>query len=182
MTIDMTRRQFLKGASLSIAIIMTPLGYRLVHAEEVGSSDFSPNVWLRLTKDGTVTIIVNKSEMGQGVTTSLPMIIADEMEAEWNSIRFEMAPARDAYRDPIWGAQATGGSSSIRHMYAPLRKAGAAARSMLITAAASEWQVPASDCEAKLGKVIHRPSNRGLTFGELVDTASRLPVPAEPPL
>ncbi|HEU0264859.1 MAG TPA: xanthine dehydrogenase family protein molybdopterin-binding subunit, partial [Geobacterales bacterium] len=108
--------------------------------------------------------------------------IADEMEAEWNSIRFEMAPARDAYRDPIWGAQATGGSSSIRHMYAPLRKAGAAARNMLITAAASEWQVPTSDCEAKLGKVIHRPSNRSLTFGELASAASRLPVPTEPPL
>ena len=95
---------------------------------------FRPSVWLRVLPDNTVVVTVNKSEMGQGVYTSLPMIVADELDADWKNVKMEVAPAGDAYKDPAWGMQATGGSSSIRHMYEPLRKAGAAAREMLVMA------------------------------------------------
>ena len=107
-----------------------------------GGLGFQPSVWLEVRPDNPVIVIVNKSEMGQGVYTSLPMIVADELDADWKNVRMEAAPAGDAYKDPVWGTQATGGSSSIRHMYEPLRKAGAAAREMLMTAAAQEWGVP----------------------------------------
>ncbi len=104
---------------------------------------------------------MNKSEMGQGVYTSLPMIVADELDADWKNVRMEVAPAGDAYKDPAWGMQSTGGSSSIRHMYEPLRKAGAAAREMLVIAAAREWNVPVKECAVDLGRVRHGQEQEG---------------------
>ena len=184
-----TRREFLKksltGAGLLIAVSMTPSGIKLSSAKEMTknkNSLFSPDVWLEITPENIVNIIVSKSEMGQGVYTSLPMIVADELDADWKRIRLRIAPAADKYKDPVWGAQATGGSSSIRHMFEPLRKAGAAAREMLVNAASSTWGVPLDECEARNGKVKHSKTNRNLTYGELSQKASLLPVPKKPSL
>jgi isoquinoline 1-oxidoreductase beta subunit len=183
-----TRRQFLKmtaGTGLGIAVAATPLGYRLLSAEEMKKEEpfaFRPSVWLKISPDNAVTVVVNKSEMGQGVYTSLPMIVADELDADWKSVRMEVAPAGDAYKDPGWGTQATGGSSSIRHMHEPLRKAGAAAREMLLTAAAQEWGVPTAECAVALGRVRHLKGTRTLSYGNLSERAAKLPVPQTPVL
>lgn len=185
MSSSMTRREFLKIAGFTLAIAITPSGYHILsakEAEDAAAKGFSPSVWLRIMPDDTVVVIVNKSEMGQGIYTSMPMIVADELEADWKKVKFEVAPAADGYKDPVWGSQATGGSSSIRHMYEPLRKAGAAAREMLVAAAAGTWKVPAKECEAVQGKVKHTLSSRTLSYGKLCKAASVIPVPKEPRL
>ena len=187
MKTKITRRQFLKitaGTGLSIAVAATPLGYRLLSAADMEKEplSFRPSVWLKIMPDNTVIVVVNKSEMGQGVYTSLPMIVADELDADWKNVRMEVAPAADAYKDPEWGTQATGGSSSIRHMHEPLRKAGAAAREMLLIAAAREWEVAVKECAVDLGKVRHLTSNRMLTYGQLTKEAAKLEVPQNPSL
>jgi len=183
MSRQLTRREFLRLAGLTVAISLAPSGYRLLSAEEIAKDkSFSPNVWLQITPDNIVTIVVNKSEMGQGVYTSLPMIVADELDADWKQVRFEVAPAGERYIDPLSGMESTGGSTSVRHMFEPLRKAGAAAREMLVSAAAKKWGVPANECKASNGMVIHKKSNRKLTFGQLSERASSLPVPQNPSL
>ncbi len=189
MSEKMTRREFLyktsAGAGLTVVVATTPLGYRLLSAAEAAEKDgatFSPNVWLNVAKSGTVTVVVNKSEMGQGVYTSLPMIVAEELSADWQKVAMKVAPAANRYKDPAWGMQATGGSTSVRHMYKPLSLAGAAGREMLIAAAAKTWGVPQKECEANQGRVRHGKSAKSLTYGELVETASRLPVPQHPAL
>ena len=186
MKTDLTRRQFLKmtGTGLAIAVATTPTGIRLLSAAELAKEgpSFRPSVWLEVRPDETVIVTVSKSEMGQGVYTSLPMIVADELDADWQTVQMAVAPAGDAYKDPVWGSQATGGSSSIRHMYEALRKAGAAARQMLVTAAAGKWQVPVSECTYELGTVRHRKSGKNLTYGKLAAYAAKLAVPQNPEL
>ncbi len=186
MKTDLTRRDFLKmtGTGLTIAVVSTSAGYRLLSAAEMEKETpaFQPSAWLRILPDNTVVVIVNKSEMGQGVYTSLPMIVADELDADWKNVKMEVAPAGDAYKDPVWGLQSTGGSSSISHMYEPLRKAGAAAREMLVFVAAREWKVPIRDCAADLGKVRHVKSKRTISYGKLVQKAAKLEVPQNPAL
>ncbi len=183
---SMTRREFLKkslaGAGLTLAVSITPFGPRLLSAQEAEKGSFSPSVWLQITPDNIVTVILNKCEMGQGVYTSLPMIVADELEADWKQMRFKPAPAGAKYVDPAWGMQLTGGSTSVRHMYEPLRKAGAAAREMLISAAAQTWKVPVNECLASQNKVHHAKSGRVLTYGRLCGKASKLPIPQNPSL
>lgn len=185
MSSSITRRTFVKIAGLTIAVVATPSGFNILWGAEAQAEmkkGFSPNIWIQITPENSVIITVNKSEMGQGIYTSIPMIVADELEADWKQVKFEVAPAGDAYKDPVWGAQATGGSTSIRHMYAPLRKAGAAGREMLIAAAAAEWKVPAAECEANLGKVIHGTTKRSLTYGELAVKAAAVEPTKEPKL
>jgi isoquinoline 1-oxidoreductase subunit beta len=183
---SITRRQFLKkslaGAGMTIAISINPFGSSIVSSQEIKKGLFSPNVWVQITPDNIVTIIVNKSEMGQGVYTSLPMILADELEVDWKQIRIKAAPAGEKYKDPAWGMQLTGGSTSVRHMFEPLRKAGATAREMLLTAAAQTWEVPQSECEAQQGMVRHIKSGRTMTYGQLCEKASKLPIPQNPSL
>jgi isoquinoline 1-oxidoreductase beta subunit len=186
MKTDLTRRQFLKmaGTGLAIAAVSTTSGFRLLSASEMEKAGpaFRPNLWLEVRPDNTVIVIVNKSEMGQGIYTSLPMIVADELDADWKDVRMAPAPAADAYKDVLFGMQATGGSSSIRHMSEPLRKAGAAAREMLVAAAAAEWKVPVKECIADKGRVRHQKSKRTLSYGKLAAKASKLPVPQNPVL
>lgn len=181
-----SRREFLKttlaGAGLTIAASMTPFGSRLLSAQEVKKGLFNPNVWIQITPDNIVTIVVNKSEMGQGVSTSLPMIAADELEADWKQVRFLEAPGGNKYIDPNWGMQLTGGSTSVRHMFEPLRKASAAAREMLRIAAAQTWGAPVNECAASKNTVRHTKSGKSLTYGQLCEKASQLPVPENPPL
>src|SRR5439155_6454461 len=118
--------------------------------------------------DESVLVVVDRSEMGQGVTTSLPMLLAEELEADWSKVRIESAPADKAYINPIFGMQGTGGSTSVRAAYTPLRQAGAAAREMLISAAAQTWGVERSECRAERGAVVHPATKRRLTYGKLV--------------
>jgi isoquinoline 1-oxidoreductase beta subunit len=128
--------------------------------------------------DDTVTIIVNKSEMGQEVLTSLPMLVVEELECDWNSIRVESAPAAPAYYHTRWGPYpGTGGSSSVSSTWEQLRSAGATAREMLVAAAAETWGVPAAECRAANGWVLHEAGGQRLSYGALAERAARVPVP-----
>lgn len=178
---SVNRRDFMKIAGTAGAGLV--LGFYLPskeHALASGSSadSFSPNVWLRIDPSGTVMITVAKSELGQGPRTYFPMIVAEELEADWNSITVEQA---DAHPEKF-GSQSTGGSTGVRTSWDKLRKAGATAREMLISAAASKWNVDRSTCYAEKGTVVHKPSKRSFTYGELAEAAAKLDVPENPPL
>ena len=180
---EVTRREFLQTATVAGAGLV--IGFHLPAGGRRGVSypaPFAPNAWLRIRPDESVLVIVDRSEMGQGVTTSLPMLLAEELEADWSKIKIESAPADKAYINPMFGMQGTGGSTSVRAAYTPLRKAGAAAREMLVTAAAETWGVDKSECRAEKGAVIHTPSKRRLTYGKLTAKAATVPLPHDVPL
>ena len=140
---------------------------------------FAPNAFVRIGRDGRVTMIVGQVEMGQGMYTSMPMLIAEELEVPLNHVRVEHAPPDDKlYANPLVGFQMTGASSSVKMLYEPLRKAGATARTMLVAAAAQRWKVDPASCQAAKGMVTH-PTGKKLSYGELADAAAKLPVPAE---
>jgi isoquinoline 1-oxidoreductase beta subunit len=169
-----SRREFLAvGAAAGAGLV---IGFYLPHGQS--SAPFSPNAFLKITPDGKITVVVARSEMGQGVRTSLPMILAEELEADWKQITVEQAGANPA----IYGDQQTGSSASVRISWDPLRRAGAAAREMLISAAALEWRVPRSGCAAENSFVVHAASNRRLSYGQLAAKAATLPIPSAPPL
>ena len=142
--------------------------------------DFMPNGFIRIDRDGRVTLVMHKVEMGQGTYTSMPMLLAEELEVDLSQVRLEHAPPDDGlYAEPFFGVQETGGSTSVRGNWEPLRRAGATARSMLVSAAAETWKVDRSSCHAASGAVIHGPTGRSLTYGTLVDRAALLPVPGD---
>jgi isoquinoline 1-oxidoreductase subunit beta len=167
-----SRREFV-GAGIAAGAGLV-IGFYLPHGNRSQRESFSPNAYLRITPDNKVTIVVARSEMGQGIRTALPMILAEELEADWKQIEIEQAGA-----STLFGDQTTGGSASIRTTWDPMRKAGAIAREMLISAAALTWGVPRSACAAESGHIKHAASNRSLTFGELVDKAATLPIPSD---
>ncbi len=182
----LTRRKFLAGAGLTVAAVATPSGWRFFNARKADEIPgvFSPSVWVRITPDDRVTVFTCKSEMGQGIHSGLAMIVADELDADWNRVRVEASPVRDEYNDPespMMGHM-TYGSTSVRNLYEPMRRAGAKGREMLLEAAAREWEVPLSQCETSSGQVHHRPSGRTLSYGELSEAASHIPVPRNPQL
>ena len=177
----LNRRDFIKvasatGAGLVISFYLPGAG-RLEAAAGLPDAPFVPNAWLRIDKSGIVTILVGKSEMGQGIRTALPMIVAEELEADWSTVRIEQAVA-----DKKYGSMGTGGSTSVRTSWDNLRKAGATARELLLAAAAQTWGVEKSSCRAEKGTVIHTPTNRTLKYGELVEKASALTAPKDVPL
>ncbi len=135
------------------------------------------NPWLRIHGDNSVTIVINHSEMGQGVTTGLAMLVAEELEVDLDRIHTEFAPADPRYVNPRFGIQLTGGSTAVRGEWEQLRKAGASARLMLLDAAARQWRVPAKDCMAKHGQVMHAPSARALNYSDLAPSAAKLKPP-----
>ena len=144
---------------------------------------FAPNAFIRIDHSGKTMLVMPQVEMGQGVYTALAMILADELDADFTQVVLEHAPPSDKlYGNPIFGIQATGNSNSVRAFWKPLRVAGAATRAMLIQAAAQQWQVEPASCSAANSKVTHAESGRSLGYGELVDAASALPVPENPPL
>jgi isoquinoline 1-oxidoreductase beta subunit len=153
------------------------VGFYLPHGGRADKGVFSPNAYLRITPENKITIVVARSEMGQGVRTALPMILAEELEADWKQIEIEQAGASTLYGD-----QTTGGSASVKTTWDPMRKAGAAAREMLISAAALTWGVPRSTCAAVEGNILHGASKRRLSYGELAGKAATLPVPTDVPL
>src|ERR671922_3120858 len=180
--VNLSRRGFLKAGIAAGGGLL--LGFHVpAIAATVRSEQAMLNSWVRIARDGTVTVIVGQSEMGQGIMTAIPMIIADELEAEWSKVRVEQGPAHPDYGDPMRGGeQSTNGSRSIRNLMPIWRKAGATAREMLVSAAAKEWGVSPDECFAEQNVVVHRASGRKLTYGELADKAAQLPVPKEPKL
>ncbi|MDW7984753.1 MAG: molybdopterin cofactor-binding domain-containing protein, partial [Acidobacteriota bacterium] len=175
--VKVTRREFLRLAAVggSGLVLGLYLPSRITGATIQGKTDpFRPNVFLAIASDDTVTVVVHTAEMGQGVRTTLPMLVAEELEADWSKVRVVQA---DAAADNRYGRQTTGGSTSIRHSWEPLRRAGAVAREMLITAAAQAWGVDRSTCRAENGAVVHVPTGRRLRYGQLVARAAQLPVP-----
>jgi len=147
------------------------------------SGQFAPNAFIRIDNAGRTTLVIPQAEMGQGVYTAIAMILAEELDAEYAQVVIKHAPPSDQlYANPLFGIQVTGNSNSIRSFWDKLRGAGAAARAMLVTAAASQWQVDPESCSASNGKVTHAASNRTLTYGELADAAAKLPVPDKPKL
>jgi isoquinoline 1-oxidoreductase beta subunit len=181
----MTRRTFLKGSlaasGLTIVAYVTPLGTKLVSAASEAEG-FQPSAFFQITPNNVVRVMVPNSEMGQGVRTALPMIIADELEADWDQLEIIQAPAAEEFKNPILRNQLTVASASVRGFYAPMRKAGAAGRSMLIEAAAKEWNIPVSECQAVKGTVVNLKSGKKLTYGQLSKKAAKLPVPQDPTL
>ena len=180
---DVSRREFLETATVASAGLV--IGFHLPatgRGRAAAAAPFAPNAWLRIGADESVLVVVDRSEMGQGVTTSLPMLLAEELEADWSKVRIESAPADKAYINPMFGMQGTGGSTSVRAAYTPLRQAGAAAREMLISAAAQTLGVEKAECRAENGAVIHTPSKRRLTYGKLVAKAATMPLPHDVPL
>ena len=183
--INISRRDFLKtgalaGGGLILGFSITPGRSLPEAAAETGT--FAPNAFIRIGTDDSITIIVNKSEMGQGVYTSLPMLVAEELEADWSKIRVEPAPVDPAYNHTQWGgAQGTGGSTSVRSEWDRLRRAGATARMMLIAAAGDIWKVNPESCRAEKSFVIS-PTGSRLSYGALAEKASTLELPKDVPL
>ncbi len=181
-----SRRDFCKnGALLGTGLV---LGFYLPGCQKKeiippASGPFKANAFIQIAPDDTVTFFINKSEMGQGVYTSLPMLIAEELEVDWQKIRVEAAPVAPEYNHTQWGKlQGTGGSTSIRSTFDQLRSAGAAGRTMLIQAAAQIWGVPPESCKAEAGKVIHPKGEKTLSYGALVGAAAKLQPPKQVPL
>jgi isoquinoline 1-oxidoreductase beta subunit len=171
----LSRRAFVStGIAAGAGLV---IGFYWPHGNSKRGKNFAPNAYLRITPDGKLTVVAARSEMGQGVWTALPMILAEELEVDLNAITIEQAGASTLYGD-----QTTGGSASVRTAWDPMRKAGAAAREMLISAAALQWGVPRSACKAEHGTITHPASNRRLTYGELASRAAELPIPTDPPL
>jgi len=144
---------------------------------------FAPNAFIRIDNAGKTTLVIPQAEMGQGVYTAIAMILSEELDADFTQVVIKHAPASDKlYANPLFGIQVTGNSNSIRAFWDKLREAGAAARAMLIAAAAEQWQVDVATCSASNGKVAHAATNRTLAYGELADAAAKQPVPDKPKL
>jgi len=180
-----SRRQFLTagaatGGGLLLGWHVDARARVLAAAAKAKPSVFAPNAFIRIGTDGRVTLIMSQVEMGQGTYTSMPMLLAEELEVGLDQVRLEHAPPDDKlYANPLFGDQETGASTSVRVFYEPLRRAGATARTMLVAAAAATWNVDPASCRAQKGVVTHSPTGRTLTYGALADKAAKLPVPAQ---
>ncbi|PRD79805.1 aldehyde dehydrogenase [Burkholderia multivorans] len=148
--------------------------------ESARAGVFAPNAFVQIDRNGRVTLVMPKVEMGQGVYTALPMLIAEELEVPLSSVTLDHAPPNEKlFLDPLLGGQLTGGSTSVRYAWEPLRRAGATARMLLVSAAAKQWSVDPAACHAENGEVRHPPSGRRASYGELADAAAKLPVPTD---
>src|SRR4051812_15464241 len=162
-----TRRTFLKTATLGTAALVIGFDARRIFGAD--AAPFKPNGWVRIDGDGTVTLTISKSEMGQNVRTALAMILADELGADWSRIKIVQASPNAEFTD-----LGTGGSGSMEDGWM-MRRSAAAARAMLTSAAATRWKVSPDECATEGGAVVHRASSRRLEFGELAGDAARLP-------
>ena len=179
---NVSRRKFLQTSALGGLVLAVgfPASLRAADAPKYGADGMphgwvdSPLVFVAIGEDGTVSIVCHRSEMGQGVRTGMPMIVADELEADWSRVRVVQATGDEAR----YGNQDTDGSRSTRHFFMPMRRCGAAARQMLETAAAARWKVPVSEVQAGNGEVIHTATGRKLGYGALAKAAASVPLPA----
>ena len=167
-----TRRGFLAGAGAALVV-----GFTLPHAGRAlaAEASFTPNAWLRITPDNRVTVVCGSSEMGQGVLTAIPQLMAEELDADWATVGVEQAPVSQAFNNPAFGMQATGGSTTVRGHWDVMRNAGATARAMLVAAAAEQWKVPAGECRTEAGHVMH--GSKKLSYGQLAEAASKQKAP-----
>ncbi|WP_308613008.1 xanthine dehydrogenase family protein molybdopterin-binding subunit [Massilia eburnea] len=177
-----SRRTFLKaGSGLVLGFYVASGGGRFARAlaaDAPAKPISAPNAFLHIAPDNSITIQVNRLEFGQGVHTALPMLIAEELDADWSQVHSALAPAGDAYKDPGFGIQMTGGSTAVKHSWQQYREIGARARAMLVAAAAEQWKVPAAQITVSKG-VVRGPSGQSATFGALADAAMKQPVPQE---
>src|SRR5438046_4725555 len=186
-TLRVPRRDFLKtsaaiGGGLCFAAYVPELAARPLKDSPANDASFAPNAFVRIAPDDSVTIIANHSEMGQGIYTSLPMLLNEELEADWSRIKVEAAPVDAAYNHTVFGVQMTGGSTTTPSEWERFRKMGAMARLMLVDAAAQKWNVSAASCHVAKGVVIHAASGNKATYGSLADPASQLKPPQNIPL
>jgi isoquinoline 1-oxidoreductase subunit beta len=178
------RRRFLKTSAAGATGLLVGF-YFHGDMEALAAASSDPivlNAWIHVGTDDFVTILIDKSEMGQSILTGLAMIAADELDCDWKKVRTEFAPADKVYVNPRFGVQATGGSSGTPTSWDPLRKASATARAMLLTAAAQKWGVDASECSAEISTILHASTKRRMTYGSLAEAAAKLPVPQNVPL
>src|SRR5688500_6315168 len=185
---DVSRRGFLRvsfaaAGGLFVSLYLEPHfafaqegGNRATHAKI-----YPPDAFVNIRPDGKIVIQVNRLEFGQGVQTASPMLLADEMDADWPNVIANLAPAADVYKDPVFGIQMVGGSGSIAHSYQQYRELGAKTRVMLVAAAADRWQTTPDQCRTE-ASVVHGPGGRSATYAELASEAARKPVPANVPL
>jgi isoquinoline 1-oxidoreductase beta subunit len=181
------RREFIKGAAAGGFLLAFHVPARAVNEPEQTARDakgqFAPNAFIRIDKTGTTTLVMPQVEMGQGVYTGVAMILAEELDADVSKIVLEHAPPNEKlYTNPLLGIQATGGSTSLRAFWTPLRTAGATARAMLVQAAAQQWKVDPNTCTTSRGEVSHPPSNRKIDYGALSDAAAKVTPPKVVPL
>ena len=175
-----SRRDFLRAGTAAGGGLLLELALpgSASLAAAATAQPFAPNAFIRIARDGSVTLVMHKVEMGQGTYTAMSMLLAEELEVDPSRVQLEHAPPDDAlYAEPFFGVQETGGSTSVRGNWEPLRRAGAAARNMLVTAAARTWNVEPQSCRAANGAVAHAATGRTLTYGELADSAALLSVP-----
>src|SRR3954463_1196661 len=173
-----SRRRFLVSTAALGGGLVLSLSLPFGQSEAAASGDFVPNAFIRIGGDGQVVLTMPYVEMGQGTYTSVPMLIAEELEVNLKQVRLEHAPPNEKlYANPLLGVQATGNSNAMRGGWKPLREAGATARIMLVAAAAKRWGVDAKSCAARDGEVIHDASGRRLKYGELAADAAQIAVP-----
>jgi len=171
-----TRRSFLRASAGAAGGLMVALYFDLPLLAQPAAKTYPPDAFVHIKSDGSIVIQVNRLEFGQGVQTSLPMVLADELDADWSHVVPELAPAADVYKDPIFGIQMVGGSGSIAHSFEQYRELGAKTRSMLVAAAAEEWKVSPEQCRTE-ASVVHGPGGQSAKYGELAEKAAQMPVP-----
>lgn len=187
---DHSRRQFLKiaifaGAGMTVSTQLPGCSGEKQQVElkiDPDQGHLIPNAWIKIYKDDRIQVRVNHSEMGQGITTALPMIIAEELEADWHKVAFEIAPVADVYKHPSFGIQWTVSSKSVESAWDILRQAGAGVRALFIAAAADSWKIPEKECRVENSRVFHDPTNRSLRYGQLIEKVAAVPVPEKAPL
>ncbi|MDE2329589.1 MAG: xanthine dehydrogenase family protein molybdopterin-binding subunit [Bradyrhizobium sp.] len=174
----LSRRRFLATSATAGGGLVLSISLPFCRADGATSQDFAPNAFIRIGSDGKIVLTMPYVEMGQGTYTSIPMLIAEELEVGLEQVELEHAPPDEKlYSNPLLGVQATGNSNAMRGAWKPIREAGATARTMLVAAAAKRWNVEAKACRAQAGKVIHLPTGRKLTYAELAADAARIPPP-----
>ncbi|MGA9997518.1 MAG: xanthine dehydrogenase family protein molybdopterin-binding subunit [Pyrinomonadaceae bacterium] len=182
--LHLTRRSFLRVSATAAGGLLVSLYLKTPAAAQEGAGPaqpqpkvYPPDAFVHIKPDGKIVIQVNRLEFGQGVYTSLPMILADEMDADWSQVLAELAPAADVYKDPLFGIQMVGGSGSIAHSFKQYRELGAKTRAMLVAAAAERWNITPDKCRTEQS-VVYGPNGQSAKYGELADEAARKPVPA----
>jgi isoquinoline 1-oxidoreductase beta subunit len=180
---QLDRRSFLRVSATAAGGLLLALSFDIPSAAQEGGpprpqpKNYPPDAFVHVRPDGRVVIQVNRLEFGQGVQTALPMILADELDADWTQVVAELAPAGDVYKDPVFGIQMVGGSGSIAHSFQQYRELGAKTRAMLVAAAAKRWNVAPDQCRTEQS-VVHGPGGQSAKYAELADEAARQPVPA----